>query len=95
MKKHLIRFANCETIAADKMLHFSFTFVFCYIVKIFLAKFNESTIFIIFSLLILSFILSLLKEVFDKYVKKSHFCWIDITAGMIGSGFFILFYLFE
>lgn len=95
MKRLTLDFFSCELIAADKLLHFSFKFIFAYITVFFAEMFIYSKENVIFFTIVFSFLLSLFKEVFDKFFRKAEFCWYDILAGMLGAGFFLLFYFFE
>ena len=89
MKKFLIKLANCEIIQADKILHFSLTFIlaaiYCAILKS-MFHVEPSNL----GIVLFSFLIAIIKEIFDKYFKGGHFCWWDILSGMLGAFFFIL-----
>lgn len=92
MKKFLVSFSNCEIIAADKMLHFSFEFLLTAFFLVFLnllgVKSNQKIYLFIFAVL-----LAFAKELFDKYYKPNgKWCWFDIYYGIAGGVLFILIY---
>ena len=74
----LIKFLNGEIIAVDKMLHFSFSFI--------IASFFINPLVSVIVVLAVN----ILKELFDKYKKKTKFDAYDILSGLLGGLFYIL-----
>ena len=73
----LIKFLNGEIIAVDKMLHFSFSFM---IASLFINPWIAVTAVLV---------INILKELFDKYIKKTKFDAYDILSGLLGGLFYI------
>ena len=73
----LIKFLNGEIIAVDKMLHFSFSFI--------IASFFINPLVSVIVVLAVN----ILKELFDKYKKKTKFDAYDILSGLLGGLFYI------
>lgn len=73
-----IKLTNGEIIKVDKMLHFSISYI---IASFFLTP-----------LISISAVAgaNILKETYDKYIKKSKFDITDIIAGVLGGAFYIL-----
>lgn len=90
MKNFLIRLVNCQIIGADKILHFCFCYIISHILDLVTRNVINNINYSFFLIIVFSFLLSLLKEFFDKYIKHSNFCWYDILSGMIGCFFYIL-----
>ena len=74
----LTKLTNGEIIELDKMLHFSFSFI--------VASFFMNPYYSVVAVLIVN----ILKELFDKYQKKTRFDIYDILAGVLGAGFYLL-----
>ena len=74
----LIKFLNGEIIAVDKMLHFSFSFI--------IASFFINPLVSVIVVLAVN----ILKELLDKYKKKTKFDAYDILSGLLGGLFYIL-----
>lgn len=92
MKQFLTRLSNGEIIKADKLLHFSFEFLFTALFSVVIKAVGiESN----FKLILFSFVvlLGFAKEVFDKYYKiNGSWDWADIWYGIGGGMIFVLIY---
>ena len=82
MKTILIKFLNGEIIPVDKMLHFFVQFTILTIFSLIIGK--------LIPLIIINFIVAIIKELFDKYVKKTQFDIKDMVYGLSG-GFLSIF----
>ena len=92
MRKFLTKFSNCEIIGADKLLHFTFEFMFTAFLLIFLNLVGIRTHVKIY-LIIFVFLLAFAKEIFDKYYKiNGSWCWYDIIYGVLGGLLFVFIY---
>lgn len=78
IKIFINKLTNGEYIPVDKMLHFSISYI---IASFFLTP-----------LISISAVVgaNILKETYDKYIKKSKFDITDIIAGLLGGAFYIL-----
>ena len=81
----LAKLTNGEIIEVDKMLHFTFSYIFAHITSLFISEWY----------VILSFVLgiNLMKELIDSKTPYKKFDYKDIIAGFIGGILFILTFL--
>lgn len=69
---YFIRLTNGDIIKVDKMLHFSFSFI--------IASLFTSTLLSMVAVILLGTV----KELFDRYIKKTKFDIWDLTSGILG-----------
>ena len=83
MKNWLIKFVDGDIIPVDKMLHFTVAYIMA--VTIYLLFYSKGEIIAMSISMGISFVLIILKEIFDKHIKKSGWSNWDIIAGILGT----------